>query len=94
MAEETLHLLVRGRVQGVGFRWYVLEEARRLGLCGWVRNNSDGSVEVCARGSPESVHSLESHVRKGPRGSRVLEVEPAAEAIGANLTMPFSIARD
>jgi acylphosphatase len=94
VADETLHLLVKGRVQGVGFRWYVLNEARRLGLSGWVRNNDDGSVEVCARGPSDSVRSLESHVTRGPDGARVSDVERVAGKTDGNLTKPFSIARD
>jgi acylphosphatase len=93
MPEGTLHLIVKGEVQGVGFRWFVVEEAQRLGLAGWVRNNSDGTVEVCARGSDESLSSLESHVRKGPRGSRVSTVERVEGNVKDELATPFSILR-
>ena len=61
--------LVRGRVQGVGFRWFVLQEAERLGLGGVVRNLRDGSVEVLAEGGPEAMAELERTLRCGPHPS-------------------------
>ena len=79
--------VVRGRVQGVGFRWYVEREARMLGIVGWVRNNADSSVEVLAMGSVEQLAALKAKLQQGPRASRVDEVtEQAAEPIsGLNL---------
>lgn len=78
--------IVRGRVQGVGFRWFVDYEARQLGVSGWVRNNIDGSVEVLAMGSGEQHAALRSKLRQGPRAARVDEVnESPAEAV-AGLT--------
>jgi acylphosphatase len=70
--------IVRGRVQGVGFRYFVEAEARRLGITGWVRNNADGSVEVLAMGSRDQLSALYSKLRSGPRAARVdgVEVEP------------------
>ena len=65
------HYLVKGRVQGVGFRWFVQREAAEIGLRGWVRNTEDGHVEVLAAGEPEDVRELEAALRKGSRGSRV-----------------------
>jgi acylphosphatase len=67
--------IVRGRVQGVGFRWFVEREAHILGISGWVRNNSDGSVEVMAQGTREQLLGLRSRLRQGPRAARVDEVE-------------------
>ena len=67
--------VVRGRVQGVGFRWFVEREAHTLGVSGWVRNNSDGSVEVLAQGTREQLVGLRSRLRQGPRASRVDDVE-------------------
>lgn len=67
----VLHFLIRGRVQGVGFRWFVHREASELELRGWVRNTEDGEVEVVAAGDPEDLSELRSSLRKGPRGSRV-----------------------
>ena len=65
------HYLIKGRVQGVGFRWYVHREAAALGLKGWVRNTDDGHVEVVAAGDPEALVELEVALHKGSRGSRV-----------------------
>jgi acylphosphatase len=67
----VVHFLIQGRVQGVGFRWFVHREASELGLRGWVRNTESGEVEVVAAGSPESLEELRSSLQKGPRGSRV-----------------------
>ncbi len=67
--------IVRGRVQGVGFRWFVEREAHVLGVAGWVRNNADSSVEVLAQGSQEQLAGLRSRLREGPRAARVDEVE-------------------
>jgi len=67
----VLHFLIRGRVQGVGFRWYVHREASELDLRGWVRNTEDGDVEVVAAGELADLAELRASLRKGPRGSRV-----------------------
>lgn len=77
MSEETQphsvvqHFLVQGRVQGVGFRWFVHREAAALGLRGWVRNTPDGHVEVVAAGAPGLIGVLTTALHKGSRGSRV-----------------------
>lgn len=68
------HFLVVGRVQGVGFRWYVHREAEPLGLRGWVRNTEDGHVEVVAAGEEAQLESLAEALRRGSRGSRVDDV--------------------
>lgn len=65
------HFLVKGRVQGVGFRWYVHREAAALALHGWVRNTEDGHVEVLAAGETQPLAELAQALRKGSRGSRV-----------------------
>jgi acylphosphatase len=67
----VLHFLVQGRVQGVGFRWFVHREASELQLRGWVRNTEDGDVEIVATGAPEDLSDLRASVKRGPRGSRV-----------------------
>jgi len=69
---EARHLIVSGRVQGVGFRWSVLSEALRLGAAGWVRNLPDGRVEAFVQGDKETVADVVSYVRTGPPGARVL----------------------
>jgi acylphosphatase len=67
--------LVRGRVQGVGFRYYVYRAAMQAGVKGWVRNNPDGTVEIAAAGEPEALTRLEQDIQEGPRGSRVDDVQ-------------------
>jgi acylphosphatase len=67
----VLHFLIKGRVQGVGFRWFVQREASELDLHGWVRNTEDGDVEVVASGSVTDLAELRASLRRGPRGSRV-----------------------
>ena len=81
------HYLVKGRVQGVGFRWFVHREAAALDLSGWVRNTEDGHVEVVATGEAESLAELAQALRKGSRGSRVDAVieHTLAESEGAKL---------
>ena len=72
---EARRFLVRGRVQGVGFRWFVEREAHILGVAGWVRNNADGAVEVLAQGTADQLSGLRSRLREGPRAARVDAVE-------------------
>ena len=60
------HLIVQGKVQGVGFRWYVRERARRLGVAGWVRNEPDGSVRVMVGGPAHLVSRFIDEMRLGP----------------------------
>ncbi len=67
----VLHFLIQGRVQGVGFRWFVHREASELELHGWVRNTEEGDVEVVASGHSEDLDELRASLRRGPRGSRV-----------------------
>ena len=67
--------LVRGRVQGVGFRWFVLSEAEGLGVGGLVRNLPDGAVEVIAEGTVQALEALERALRRGPRMAQVDRVE-------------------
>ncbi len=87
-----LHAVVRGRVQGVGFRWFVREAAHRLGLAGWVRNLPDGSVEVAADGDADLIASFRAALREGPSGATVTNIDelpPHAQA----LDHPFVIQR-
>ncbi len=79
MAEEELsrlHAIVEGRVQGVGFRFFVQETANALGLTGWVRNRWDGSVEVLAEGQRETLEKLLNALNRGPRAAIVDLVTP------------------
>jgi acylphosphatase len=79
--------LVKGRVQGVGFRWFVHSHAARIGLRGWVRNTEDGHVEAVAAGTPEQIEELVLMLHKGSRGSRVdvVEVHELPESEAAEL---------
>jgi acylphosphatase len=70
-----LRAVVHGRVQGVGFRWSTVREARSLGLSGTVANRADGSVEVVAEGDPARLARLISWLEKGPPGARVSSVD-------------------
>jgi len=79
---QTRRFLVRGRVQGVGFRWFVEREAHILGVAGWVRNNSASSVEVLAQGTRDQLSELRSRLQQGPRAARVDDVqESEAKAV-------------
>lgn len=71
----SVRLIVRGRVQGVGFRWATVEQGRRLGLSGWARNLPDGAVEVVAVGPADAVERLVAWCRQGPPSARVTTVE-------------------
>jgi len=89
--EQRAGYRVRGLVQGVGFRWWTVRQAQRLGLRGTVRNMRDGSVEVMAAGPPGSLEELHRLLQQGPSGARVSAVEPidAPEELPAT----FEIAR-
>lgn len=77
---KTLHLVMRGRVQGVWYRDSMRREALHLGVCGWVRNCSDGSVEAMVQGEAEPVDALVSWAHRGPPFARVdqLEIRPGS----------------
>ncbi|GAC1516876.1 MAG: hypothetical protein NVS1B4_14750 [Gemmatimonadaceae bacterium] len=85
-------MVAHGKVQGVGFRWFIREEARRLGLAGSVRNLADGSVEVMASGAPDVLERLKTVVRAGPIGSAVSHVVEE-EVGGPALPFPFALQR-
>jgi len=65
------HVVIRGRVQGVGYRFWTEDAARERGLAGWVRNRHDGSVEAVFAGAPDAVHAMIEACRRGPPGARV-----------------------
>ena len=73
----TVRLAIRGRVQGVGFRYSMHEEASRLGLAGWVRNRRDGSVEAVVQGPAEAVEAMRRWAAHGPPAAHVSSVEAA-----------------
>lgn len=74
-ATHQLHAWVQGKVQGVGFRYYVRQLAVEVPITGWVRNLSDGRVELLAEGSRPDLEGLLAAVRHGPRGSQVSDVQ-------------------
>ena len=82
---------VRGRVQGVGFRWFVMGVAQHLGLQGYVRNLPDGTVEVVARGTPEAVDELERALARGPASARIDGVEKLEVTHEIKLSKSFDV---
>ena len=83
----TRHLRITGRVQGVGYRWHLTQQAQRLGVSGWVRNRLDGSVEAVAQGPAAAVLSLVEWAHHGPRLAHVEGV--AVEEVPAQLFEGF-----
>lgn len=76
------HLLISGRVQGVGFRYFTRKNAQKIGVTGFVKNLPDGNVETAFRGTPDQVQQMEQLVSDGPAGARVdnvEELEPTGE---------------
>ena len=71
---KIIRFIVKGHVQGVGFRWATREQALQRGLCGWVQNCSDGSVEVLVKGTENTLSSLKTWLWQGSSGSRVSEI--------------------
>lgn len=92
-AGKRLHVVVRGRVQGVGFRWFVREAGRRLDLAGWVLNRPDGGVEVAADGSASAIDALRRALEQGPDHAQVEQLEDVAAATVEILERPFTILR-
>ena len=75
MRDKRLEATVHGRVQGVGFRWFVVRRAEQLGLVGWVANEAQGTVQVVVEGPPEAVDTLAAALQSGPHGAIVDRVE-------------------
>jgi len=89
MAERDLnrlHVTIDGRVQGVGFRYFVYDHARASGIKGWVRNRFDGSVEALLEGTRPELDRLLCTLRRGPRSAMVTTIDPTwSEATGEYL---------
>jgi len=93
MPNMCRHLLIHGRVQGVGFRWALSAQATALGLCGWVRNRRDGSVEALIGSAPEAVNALTEWAWTGPPGARVERVLGNDEPDLEDFKMPSGFER-
>jgi acylphosphatase len=88
---EKKRWVIRGRVQGVGFRWYVSRTAAKLGVRGWARNLSDGSVEVVVEGAVESLRVLREALGRGPVGAVVHGVDQHEVSPELHLPNEFEI---
>ena len=86
---RTLSITITGRVQGVGFRYWVLDEATTLGLSGWVRNRRDGSVEAVISGPSDRIDAMLARCRRGPAAARVDDITVADSSDTA--PSPFEI---
>ena len=91
MSDSAVRYVVSGRVQGVGFRWFVMREASRLDLAGFVRNLSDGTVEVVARGPSQALTVLERKLAAGPSGAHVRGVDKGEVSQCIDLVKPFGV---
>ena len=88
----AMHILIAGRVQGVGFRWFARVAARRLELSGWVRNRQDGTVEVAASGPQEKLDQFRRQLSRGPDAASVEKLEDL-EPVAGELDFPFAMRR-
>lgn len=86
----TKYLRICGRVQGVGFRFYMRRKAAALALTGWVRNRRDGSVDAVVQGAPEAVETMIAWARHGPPSAKVtgITVEDAEGSYAEFSTLP------
>jgi len=91
-SERRLHAVVAGRVQGVGYRGTTIDEARRLGLAGWVRNRADGKVEVLAEGAEAKLNLFLAYLHRGPWGAYVSSVVVDWDDV-QGAPMPFQVKR-
>jgi acylphosphatase len=92
MSNRILHVIIHGRVQGVGFRAWTHHQAELHGLHGWVRNRRDGTVEVVLSGTDERIEAMLATCRQGPRGAVVERIEPLeGEDIILDKTVGFEV---
>ena len=85
---QTRRYVISGRVQGVGFRWFVEREAAQIGIAGWVRNRDNGDVEVMATGTREQHSALRARLQQGPRAARVDQVQRIPSAVVGGAVVP------
>jgi len=90
---RSVEIVVRGRVQGVGFRYSTVDEARAVGVRGWIRNEADGSVRIAAAGTPEQIEALKRWCGHGPARARVDDLEVVPRDGGSDLPLPFEVRR-
>jgi acylphosphatase len=90
---REVHITIQGRVQGVGYRWYALKSARRLGVTGWAANDADGSVVVEARGRAESIDAFVAALREGPAHAQVTTIRTAPRSSTEPMPDRFTILR-
>lgn len=93
MNTATKHLIISGRVQGVGFRYYTYRNAKEFGIKGWVQNLQDGTVETVLTGSQEDVEKMVDKLKEGPPSSRVQNIKEVNGQINADNFNDFSIRR-
>lgn len=87
------HLIISGRVQGVGFRYFTYKTAKELGIKGWVKNLQDGTVETVFTGSPEDVNTMKERLTEGPARAKVQHVEEIELTTDTDSFNDFSIRR-
>ncbi|MCS6988241.1 MAG: acylphosphatase [Chloroherpetonaceae bacterium] len=88
---QRLHAIANGRVQGVGYRWFVQRAAERLGVKGWVRNLPDGTVELEAEGDSEALDALVTELKKGPIGASVREVKERRSTLQSDAERRYAV---
>lgn len=93
MSNSSKHLIISGRVQGVGFRYFTYKTAKELRIKGWVQNLQDGTVETVFAGSPENVNEMVNRLKEGPPSAHVQNVEEVDGSIDADKFNDFSIRR-
>lgn len=87
---QAIHAIAEGRVQGVGYRWFVQKVATKLGVKGYVRNLPDGTVELKAEGDPESLNALIREMKKGPLGASVQAVKERRQTLQSESERQFT----
>ncbi len=87
---QAIHAIAEGRVQGVGYRWFVQKAATKLGLVGYVRNLPDGTVELEAEGDKENLDALINEMKKGPLGAHVQTVKVNRKALQSDAERRFT----
>lgn len=93
MSTISKHLIISGRVQGVGFRHFTYKTARELGIKGWVKNLRNGTVETVFTGSPEDVYTMKERLEEGPPRARVQHIEEVKLPADTDKFHDFSIRR-